>query len=248
MSDFAQPSSLRLELEARRMHMTAQVAGPADAVLGLTLSRFPLALDFFVWAAAAVLVFPATIFQGLERNSALLAGLGLWLLAYAARPAGVWVFKTVRRRHGRGVALTAGRFLLGASTFAVAFLPVSSGSGAVVLLAGARLLQGIAMGGVSNGVSSGGAPRAGGGLAWRLAGLAGLIACAAALAAVVAGLEQADFLDWGWRYPFVIAIPVNIVALFADLRLLTTGETGTTDRRRVARLVSAGGVPVDPRA
>ena len=248
MSDFALPSSLRLELEARRMHMTARVAGPGEAALGLAFSGFPQALDFFVWAAAAVLVFPSTIFRDLDPNSARLAGAGLWLLAYAARPAGAGLFKAVRRRHGRGVALTAARFLLGGSTFAVAFLPAMSGTGAVMLLAGARLLQGIAMGGVSRAVLTGGKPRAGGTAGWCMAGFAGLIACAAAFAGFAAVLERPDFLDWGWRYPFVIAVPVNIVALFADLRLLTTGEAGATAGRPVARLVSAGGVPVEPRA
>jgi MFS family permease len=209
-------------------------------------SGFPQALDFFVWAGAAVLVFPSTIFRGMAPGGALLAGLGLWLLAYAARSAGVQLFKAVRRRHGRGVAVTAARFLLGGSTFAVAFLPVSSGAGAVFLLAGARLLQGIAMGGVSSGVTTG-QPRAGRVFAWCVTGFVGLIACAGAYAAFGAVLEPSDFLDWGWRYPFVVAIPVNIVALFADLRLLTTGEVPATDRRQVARLVSAGGVPVDPR-
>lgn len=226
------------------MHATARAAGPADAALGLTLSGFPQALDGFVWAAAAALVFPSTIFQDLNRSAAILAGIGLWGLAYAARPAGAWLFSEVRGRHGRGVALTAARLLLGGFTVAVAFLPTSPDTGAVVLLAGARLLQGIAMGGVS----AGRAPRAGGAFAWWAAGLAGLIACAGVFAAFAAVLERSDFLAWGWRYPFVLAIAGNIGALFADLRLLTSGASGAADGRQVARLVSAGGVPVDERA
>lgn len=247
MSDYALPSSLRLELEARRMHATERVAGRADAALGLTLSGFPQALDLFVWAAAAAFVFPSTIFQDLDRRAAILAGIGLWLLAYAVRPAGARLFRAVRERHGRGVALTAARFLLGGFTVAVVFLPASPGAGSITLLAGARLLQGIALGGVS----AGGAPRVGGAFSWwtaGLAGLAGLIACAGVFAAFAAVLERSDFLAWGWRYPFLIAVAGNIGALFADLRLLTTGDADASEGRQVARLVSAGGVPVDRRA
>ena len=98
------------------------------------------------------------------------------------------------------------------------------------------------------GVSAGGEPRAGGAFAWCMAGLAGLIACAGLFAAFAAVLERSDFLAWGWRYPFIIAVAANIVALFADLRLLTAGGAGASDGRPVARLVSAGGVPVDRRA
>lgn len=243
MSDYALPTSLRLELEARRMHATARAAGPADAVLGLTLSRFPQALDLFVWAALPALVFPSTIFQGMDRNSATLAGIGLWGLAYAARPAGAQLFKAVRRRHGRAVALTAARCLLGGFTVATAFLPASPDTVCVLLLAGARLLQGIAMGGVSAGWE----PRARGVVSAGIAGLAALAACAGVFAGFAAVLERPDFLDWGWRYPFVLAVPVNIVALFVDLRLLTTADTGAAEGRRVARLVSEGGVQVDDR-
>jgi MFS family permease len=155
----------------------------------------------------------------------------------------VRLFQEVRRRHGAGVALTAARCLLGGFTVAVAFLPASPGAGAVALLAGCRLLQGVAMGGVSGREQ----PRAERTAGWFAAGLAGLVAAAAVFAAFGALLERADFLAWGWRYPFILAIPANIAALFADLRLLTTGP-GTVDGRRVARLVSTGGVSVDREA
>lgn len=243
MSDYALPSSLRLELEARRMHSTARVARPADTKLGLMFSGFPQALDLFVWAAAAVLVFPSTIFQGLERTAAILAGLALWALAYGMRPAGALLFGALRRRHGSGVALTASRFLLAGFTVSVAFLPATPGAGAIALLAGVRALQGVAMGGVSGGRE----PRAGRLVDGLMAGLAGLIVAGGVFAAFGAVLDRPDFLDWGWRYPFVMAIPANIAALFADLRLLTTGP-GTTDGRAVARLVSTRDGAVDRNA
>jgi MFS family permease len=37
-------------------------------------------------------------------------------------------------------------------------------------------------------------------------------------------LSRADFLDWGWRYPFFVAFAINVVALFARLRIVATPE------------------------
>ncbi|MGO8249213.1 MFS transporter, partial [Rhizobium johnstonii] len=43
----------------------------------------------------------------------------------------------------------------------------------------------------------------------------------------VANLSSEDFLSWCWRYPFFVAFAINVVALFARLRLVMTKEFGT---------------------
>ena len=52
----------------------------------------------------------------------------------------------------------------------------------------------------------------------------GFILAAGLFAYMLATLSAADFLDWGWRYPFYMAFAINVVALFARLRLVTTNE------------------------
>ena len=41
---------------------------------------------------------------------------------------------------------------------------------------------------------------------------------------LLSNVVSADFLDWGWRYPFYVAFAINVVALFARLRLISTNE------------------------
>jgi MFS family permease len=251
--EYASPSSLHLELEARRMHAPSRAAGLADTAPGLILSGFPQAFDLAIGAMAAVLVFPAAAFSGLDRTTGVLAGLAVWVAAYAVSPLGARLFDEVRRRHGRGVELTASRFLLGAFTAAVAFLPMSLGATTVVVLAGSRILQGVAMGGVANGAAlrrafAAESGRTGAAVIRGFAALTG-VAVACGLFAVLHGvLGRGDFLDWGWRYPFILGVPLNIVALFADLRLLAAEGREKAGRQEVARLATVSGAPVEPKA
>jgi MFS family permease len=227
---YASPSSVRLELEARRMHAAAPPRGLADIAPAVALSGFPQAFDAVLGAAAAVLVLPAVLFPGLPAATAVWAGLAIWGLAYAVSPLGAWLFAAVGRRYGAGVRLTAARVILGGSMGAVAFLPslATAGSLAIVLLVLARLANGLALGGAADdGPALRVFARTVHGRLWTaltrsLAILAG-VGAAVALMAVLSGvLSRADFLAWGWRYPFLMAVPANIVALFAQLRLVTT--------------------------
>jgi MFS family permease len=227
---YASPSSLRLELEARRMHAAAPPRGLGDLAPAVALSGFPQAFDVVLGAAAAVLVFPQVLFPTLAPTAAVAAGLAVWSLAYAVAPFGAALFQAVSRRYGAGVRLTAARCLLGGSMAAVGFLPIVPGAAgiALLLLGMCRLAHGLALGGVAN---EGAAVRAFGraphGRLWtgliRLVAVALALVAAAAIDGILVGsLSRADFLDWGWRYPFLMGVPANIVALFAHLRLFTT--------------------------
>jgi MFS family permease len=214
----AWPSSLSLELEARRLHGKPREAALHDTAAALVLARMPAFFDLFACSMAAVLVFPRLFFPGLPRTPAVLAGLALAILPLAMSPLGAGLAKVVGRRHGRGVGLTGGQFILGASTTAVAFLPThaQAGSLAIVLLVGCRLVQGL-----SAGAAWGEGPvRSGGRDLAALSAMLGLVVAAGPMAILAGILSAADFADWGWRYPFAIGFAINIVALFANLRLL----------------------------
>jgi MFS family permease len=243
---FVSPSSLRLELEARRMHAASPPQGVADLAPAMVLSGFPHTFDLALGALGAVFVFPQVFFAGLAPSLALWAGLAVWSIAYAAGPVGHWIFGVIRTRYGGGVALTASGFLLGASTAAVAFLPGSAqaGGAAVILLGLCRVAQGVAMGGAGEGSPLRQLRRTPEGRLWlgltrALTVLLGLAAAAALFAVLSGALSRADFLDWGWRYPFVLGVPINIVALFAQLRLFTTDLAEHPGDRAPVRVASA---------
>jgi MFS family permease len=232
--EVALPSSLGLEIEARRLHARDRSFGRLVAALGGALGVFPQALDAIVWAIVATMVFPATVFAGDNPPIVTVGGAGLWLIAYLVAPFGAWICGRLARRHGRGVALTAARFTLGLATAAVAFLPLAHAPEGVVLLVASRLVQGLALGALCLGREG----RARSAASWAIASVAGAAFAGALFWGFRASLAPADLLEWGWRYAFVLALPINTVALFADLRLLSAGGASP-------RLVSVDGARVD---
>lgn len=233
---YASPSSFRLELEARRLHAAAPPRRLAELAPAVALSGLPQAFDLAVGAYLAVFILPAVMLPMLGSQQAIVAAVAAGSLAYAAMPVGRWLAAAIQARFGAGVAITAARFLLGASTAAIAFLPDAATAGvlAIAMLGALRVAQGVGMGALAD---DGRVFRdlAGAGRAWacviRFTPVAlGLVAAAAVLGILSAALSHGDMLDWGWRYPFVMAVALNVVALFAQLRLLTTDASSRAAR------------------
>lgn len=205
---------------------------PSEIAIGVVIGRTSEFFDFFVYAIASVLVFPALVFPYVDRITGTMYSFAIFALAFVARPIGSLIFLRVDELLGRGTKLTIALFLLGGSTAAVAFLPgyETIGGWSAILLALLRVGQGTALGGQWDGLSSLlalNAPENKRG--WyamipQLGAPLGLIVASALFAFFVSTLSQADFIDWGWRYPFFVAFAINVVALFARLRMVTTPE------------------------
>jgi len=205
---------------------------PADIALGVIIGRTSEYFDFFVFGLGCVLVFPELVFPFADRVTGTLYSFGIFALAFVTRPVGSVLFFAIDRHYGRATKLTAALFLLGGSTAGVAFLPgyATLGIWSIVILAGFRLLQGIALGGAWDGLSSllalnAPANRRG----WyamlpQLGAPFGFILAAGLFAYFEGALSREDFLGWGWRYPFFVALTINVVALFARLRMVATQE------------------------
>jgi MFS family permease len=156
----------------------------------------------------------------------------IFSLAYVARPLGTVIFTEIDRAYGRGAKLTGALFLLGGSTMSMAFLPgyAELGASSILLLAGLRVGQGLAAGGSWDGLGwllALTAPRER--RSWyamfpQLGALLGMLVASALFTYILANLSAADFLDWGWRFPFFVAFAINMVALFARLRIVVTPE------------------------
>ena len=205
---------------------------PGEIAIGVIIGRASEYFDFFVYGIASVLVFPAVFFPFEDRLEGTLWSFVIFSFAFLARPFGTALFMAMQRRWGRGTKLTAALFLLGTATAGMAFLPgyATLGAKAIVLLAFFRFLQGIALGGSWDGLPSllalnAPAKRRG----WysmlgQLGAPIGFMVASALFLYLHTNLSNKDFLEFGWRYPFYVAFAINVVALFARLRLVVTHE------------------------
>ena len=220
------------ERDARAVNDDGHPVGPGEIAIGVVIGRTSEFFDFFVYAIASVLVFPKLVFPYLGALEGTLWSFAIFALAFVARPAGTAIFTLVDQAYGRGAKLTIALFLLGGSTAAIAFLPghASIGIGSALLLALFRMGQGVALGGSWDGLASLlalNAPKEKRG--WyamipQLGAPFGLIVASLLFAFLISALPAEDFLAWGWRYPFFVAFAINVVALFARLRIVVTPE------------------------
>jgi MFS family permease len=228
----AAPTSAIFERDARIVNARHHDASPGEIAIGVIIGRTSEFFDFFVYAIASVIVFPKLVFPYLDALTGTLLSFAIFALAFVARPIGTAIFMAIDRNYGRGVKLTITLFLLGTCTVAIAFLPGYEQIGAVsaVLLAFLRIGQGLALGGEWDGLPSLLAINAPEGRrGWyamipQLGAPLGLMVAAALFAFFVANLSSEDFFEWGWRYPFFVAFAINVVALFARLRMVVTPQ------------------------
>ena len=201
---------------------------PGEIAVGVIIGRSSEYFDFFVFGIACVLVFPSFLFPFLSRLDGTLMAFALLAVAFVVRPVGTAISMAIQRRWGRGTKLTIALFLLGVCTVGMAFLPgyKDMGMTAVVALLILRIGQGLALGGSWDGLPSllaMSAPKERRGwyaMIGQLGAPLGFVLAAGLFAYLYSSLSIQEFLAWGWRYPFFVAFAVNVVALFARLRLV----------------------------
>ena len=114
------------------------------SLIGTTIEFF----DFYIYATAAVLVFPRLFFPASDPASATLASLATFAIAFLARPLGSALFGHFGDRVGRKTTLVAALLTMGVSTVIIGLLPTYSTIGvAALLLALCRFGQGLGLGG-----------------------------------------------------------------------------------------------------
>jgi MFS family permease len=205
---------------------------PADLATGVIIGRTSEYFDFFVYAIASVLVFPKWVFPHATPLNGTLYSFAIFALGFLFRPVGDAIFLTVERAFGRGVKLTAALFLMGACTVSLGFLPGYAQVGWVsaLILSILRIGQCMAFGGVWDGLPSLLAiyapekQRGWYAMIPQLGAPLGLIVASGLFAYFISYLTPQDFYDWGWRYPFFVAFAINVVALFARLRIVVAPE------------------------
>ncbi|WP_022707578.1 MULTISPECIES: MFS transporter [Paracoccus] len=196
------------------------------SLIGTTIEFF----DFYVYATAAVLVFPALFFPGEDPTTALLASFATFSIAFFARPLGAVVFGHFGDRVGRKATLVAALLTMGISTVIIGLLPTYSQIGvlAPLLLALCRFGQGFGLGGEWGGavlIATENAPpgkRSWYGMFPQLGAPVGLFLSSGMFLLLLTFMSREDLLAWGWRVPFLFSIVLIAVGLWVRLSLAET--------------------------
>lgn len=196
------------------------------SLIGTTIEFF----DFYIYATAAVLVFPTLFFPSADPTSATLQSFATFALAFFARPVGSALFGHFGDRIGRKATLVAALLTMGVSTVLIGVLPTyeSIGIAAPILLAICRLGQGLGLGGEWGGavlLATENAPpgkRAWYGMFPQLGAPIGFICSTGIFVLLTQWLSDAQFLAWGWRVPFLASTALVFVGLYVRLRLEET--------------------------
>jgi MFS family permease len=206
---------------AEKMQRRAIIA----AAVGTSIEWY----DFFLYTAAAALVFPKLFFPTSDPSTGLLLSFSTYFVGFAARPVGAAIFGHYGDRFGRKVTLIATLLIMGVGTLLIGLLPTYTTLGvwAGVILVVLRALQGIGIGGEWGGSvllsmewNAGG--RRGFVSSWPQFGVpVGLILANGAFL-VFNALTGSQFLVWGWRIPFVLSVVLIGVGLWIRLGILDT--------------------------
>jgi metabolite-proton symporter len=212
--------------------------------------------DFFLFGAAAALVFNVQFFPTFSPAAGTLAAFATFGVAFLARPVGGVVFGHFGDRIGRKRMLVLSLLLMGASTVAIGLLPTYAQAGIVapLLLVLARLVQGFAVGGEWGGAVLMAVEHAPPGRraffgSFPQAGVpAGLVLSSGAFLAVQQ-LPDEQLASWGWRLPFLASVVLVVVGLYVRLQIVESPDFREVLRARtVARFPFAEVVRRAPRA
>jgi MFS family permease len=186
--------------------------------------------DFYIYATAAVLVFPSLFFPASDPASATLASLATFAIAFLARPIGSALFGHFGDRVGRKTTLVASLLTMGLSTVVIGLLPTygTIGLGAPVLLALCRFGQGLGLGGEWGGavvLATENAPpgkRAWYGMFPQLGAPLGFFFSGSVFLLLSRWLSDEQFFTFGWRIPFLASAVLIVVGLYVRLTITET--------------------------
>jgi MFS family permease len=196
------------------------------SLIGTTIEFF----DFYIYAAASVLVFPTLFFPRADPATARLQSLATFALAFFARPIGSALFGHFGDRIGRKATLVTALLTMGISTIAIGLLPTYASIGvlAPALLALCRFGQGIGLGGEWGGavlLATENAPphkQAWYGCFPQLGAPLGFLCSTAVFLLLSTRLSDARFMAYGWRVPFLASAALVLLGLYVRLRLVET--------------------------
>jgi len=198
------------------------------SLIGTTIEFY----DFYIYATAAVLVFPRLFFPSADPGAAVLQSLATFAIAFFARPVGSAVFGHFGDRVGRKATLVAALLTMGISTILIGLLPTYAqiGVAAPLLLALCRFGQGLGLGGEWGGavlLATENAPpgkRAWYGMFPQLGAPIGFFLSGGVFLLLGELMSDEAFFAWGWRIPFLASAILVIVGLYIRLKITETPD------------------------
>ncbi|MGB8260854.1 MAG: MFS transporter [Terracidiphilus sp.] len=241
--------------QAVKVNSTRPVNTPRQVLLASLAGTAIEFFDFYIYATAAVLVFPRLFFPATDPASATLASLATFAIAFVARPIGSALFGHFGDRVGRKTTLVVALSTMGVSTVAIGALPTyqTIGIWAPLLLALCRFGQGLGLGGEWGGavlLAVENAPahkRAWYGMFPQLGAPLGFFLSGGVFLVLSQTLTDRQFFAFGWRLPFLASSTLVALGLWVRLSIAETPvfraalERGKPVRVPLARVFTAHG-------
>lgn len=210
------------------------------SLIGTTIEFF----DFYIYATAAVLVFPRLFFPASDPATATLASLATFAIAFIARPIGSVLFGHFGDRVGRKTTLVAALLTMGVSTVTIGVLPTydTIGFAAPLLLALCRFGQGLGLGGEWGGavlLATENAPpgkRAWYGMFPQLGAPIGFVFSGGVFLLLSNFLTDNQFFAFGWRIPFLASASLVAIGLYVRLTITETPIFAEALKKEEARV------------
>ena len=186
--------------------------------------------DFFLYGAAAALIFPTAFFGEATPSTALILSLLTFAAGFIARPIGGIIFGHYGDRVGRKKTLVMALILMGVSSTLIGLLPTYAmiGVTAPILLTSLRFAQGLAIGGQWGGAmllvtESAPSDKRGYYGAFAQAGApVGVILANLAFIITSSLVSEESFYAWGWRIPFLASAVLIAISMYIQLNLEDT--------------------------
>ncbi|PWJ84528.1 metabolite-proton symporter [Pseudaminobacter salicylatoxidans] len=196
------------------------------SLVGTTIEFY----DFYIYGIAAALVFKTVFFPTLDPVTGTIAAFATFAVGFVSRPLGAIVFGHFGDRIGRKAMLVASLLTMGIATVLVGLLPTYSSIGvmAPVALCVLRFAQGFGLGGEWGGaalLATEYAPKGKRGLFGALPQLGsapGFLLSNGIFLLLSVTLPEEQFLDWGWRIPFLLSIVLIMFGLYIRLTIAET--------------------------
>lgn len=229
-----QATATTLDHEQEHVPVNSRNKVVIASLIGTAIEFF----DFYIYATAAVIVFPLIFFPQGDPTAATLQSLATFAIAFVARPIGSALFGHFGDRVGRKVTLVASLLTMGISTVIIGLLPgyATIGIFAPLLLALARFGQGLGLGGEWGGaalLATENAPprkRALYGSFPQLGAPIGFFFANGTFLLLSWLLTDEQFMSWGWRVPFIFSAVLVIIGLYVRVSLHET--PGVCESRR----------------